>query len=153
MTVMALKHLVYIELPCRYGALKTLAAHTARSETPHTKGGLVKHTEFMSFQDFAQQSPVSDTDSNERESYWIEPHDRVLCNVVECNDTTTSSRPAERRKMSLSGERKEKDRRRKKIPPQSSDVLFGCRCAFRSQVSAQIKMHLFHQTSSGAACQ
>lgn len=61
--------------------------------------------------------------------------------------------PLRGEKMSLSGERKEKDRRRKKIPPQRSDVLFGLRSAFRSQVSAQIKMHLFHQTSSKAACQ
>lgn len=67
----------------------------------------------MSFQDFALQSPISDIDSNKHESCWTEPHDRVLCNGVECNDSATCSHPTERRKMSLSGERKEKDRIKK----------------------------------------
>lgn len=63
---------------------------------------------------YSKALPVSDTDSSECESCWAEPHDGVFCNVVECNDTTTSRRPAERRKMSLSLERKEKDGREKK---------------------------------------
>lgn len=103
---------VNIELLSWCGVLTIFAHH----RTPDTKGWLVKHKEFMSFQDFALQSPVSDIDSNKHESCWTEPHDRVLCNGVECNDSATCSHPTERRKMSLSGERKEKDRIKKKCP-------------------------------------
>lgn len=131
---------VHIELLSWCGVLTIFAHH----RTPDTKGWLVKHKEFMSFQDFALQSPVSDIDSNKHESCWTEPHDRVLCNGVECNDSATCSHPTERRKMSLSGERKEKDRIFKKKKP-SQSLKFGSVSAFRSQVSVQIKTHLFHQ--------
>lgn len=103
------KHFVYIEILSCYGALKILAA---RTKNPETKVWLVKHRIY----ELSGLTAVNDTDSNEPERCWTKPCDRVFGNVVECNNTNTTSRhPTERRKMSLSGERKEKDRRRKKF--------------------------------------
>lgn len=136
MTAMAVKHFVYIEILSCYGALKILAA---RTENPETKVWLVKHRIY-------ELSAVNDTDSNERERCWTKPCDRVFGNVVECNNTTTTSRhPTERRKMSLSGERKEKDRRRKKSPLKvlmcclAGDLLFAAKFLRRLKCTYSIK--------------
>lgn len=151
MTVLGFTRFGYIELPPWYGALKILATHTARYQTQ--KVDLLNLQNLWAFRTlYSKALPVGDTDSNKRESCWIEPRDGVFCNVVECNDTTTSSRPAERRKVSLSQERKEKDRRKKKSPLKvlmcglAVDRLFFAK-------SVQIKMHLFHHTPSEAASQ
>lgn len=108
----------------------------------------------MSFRGFAQQGP--------RQWYWQQHAWKLLdwAPVIDCSVMRwgvmipqAAAIPLREEKWACQEERKEKDRKEKIIPPLSFDVLFGCGSAFRGQVSAQIKMHLFHQTSREAACQ
>lgn len=147
MTVEVLKHFVYIELLFLVWCSGDIGrTHSTHSETPDTKGWLVKHTEFMSFRTLHSKALSVILTATSVKAVGLSPHDRVLCNVVQCNDTTTSSRPTERRKMSLSGERKEKDRRRRKKSPLkvlmcclAVDLLFAAKSLHRLKCTYSIK--------------
>lgn len=102
--------LVHAKFLSPYAALQILAANTARH--------LTQKVDLLNIQNLLAFRPVSDTDrallvtgdttATGMKVVGLSAHDRVLCNVVECNDTTTSSRPTGRRKMSLSGGEKRK---------------------------------------------